>query len=104
MGYGKFEEALGMSDEGVVLFRECGDFKSEGQALLLSADALLFTSQYDQVAEAAGEALNIFTHYEPDEKLQDLANQILGHANEVQEEIRKQKQMQQMQYQQQFQM
>jgi tetratricopeptide (TPR) repeat protein len=98
---GKFEEALACADEGVVTFRECADFKSEGQALLLSADALLFTRDYGAANEAAGEALNIFTHYVPDEKLQDLANQIMGHVNEIQEQIRQQ---QQMQYQQQFQM
>jgi tetratricopeptide (TPR) repeat protein len=101
---GKFEEALGCADEGVVIFREGGDFKSEGQALLLSADALLFTRDYGGASEAAGEALNVFTHFSPDESLQDLANQILGHVNEIQEQIRQQQQMQQMQYQQQFQM
>jgi len=53
-------EALVAADEGIVLFREAGDYVSEASALLLSADALRQTKQYKDSQEAALEALRLF--------------------------------------------
>lgn len=55
--------ALECSDEAVILFREEGDYHSEGTALLLSADALRVIGQYEEAREAAEEALALCVKY-----------------------------------------
>jgi tetratricopeptide (TPR) repeat protein len=79
----KFDEALEATDEAAWLFRQAGDFKSEAQALLLSADSLRFLKQYNESKEAANECLGLFQQQE-NVKGEELAQKILSIIEEIQ--------------------
>jgi tetratricopeptide (TPR) repeat protein len=79
----KFDEALEATDEAAILFREGADFRSEAQALLLSADALRFLKQYNESKEAANECLSLFQQQE-NTKGEELAQKILEIIEEIQ--------------------
>mmetsp|Transcript_59282 Transcript_59282/g.150097 ORF Transcript_59282/g.150097 Transcript_59282/m.150097 type:complete len:787 (+) Transcript_59282:276-2636(+) len=91
---GKPEEALGSSDESVVLFRDLGYAASEANALLLSADALRVLRQYRDSGDAAEEALRLFRTLDPpDTKGEEFAQEILDYITQIMDQQKQQQQM-----------
>merc|ERR1719436_312324 len=80
----KPEDALGYCDEAVCLFREAGEPLNESSALLLCADALRATRQFSESQEAASEALRL-SKEQGDAKGEEMANEILGWLQEMQQ-------------------
>jgi len=94
MLHGKPEEALAVSDEAVVLFRDLGSAHSEANALLLSADALRVLRQYRDSGEAAEEALRLFRALDPpDPKGEEFAQEILDYLDQIKQQQQQAQQM-----------
>lgn len=75
-------DALEASDEAIILFREFKDFRSEGSALLQSADALRVMRQHKEAKEAAEEAFKLCTQYD-DEQGVKIATDLLDYLNQL---------------------
>merc|ERR1711972_1299859 len=80
----KPEDALTFCDEAVCLFREASEPINEASALLLCADALRSTRQFSESQEAASEALRL-SKEAGDAKGEEMANEVLGWLQEMQQ-------------------
>merc|ERR1711897_1484 len=80
----KPEDALMFCDEAVCLFREATEPINEASALLLCADALRSTRQFSESQEAASEALRL-SKEAGDAKGEEMANEVLGWPQEMQQ-------------------
>merc|ERR1712176_701941 len=98
----KPDEALNDADEAILLFRESGEYHNEGLALILAADALKATRQYDESNKAVAEALKLMKEY-GDEANEAVAEEIQAAVQQVLAQIQAQRMAQMAPQQQQYQ-
>jgi len=73
----RYEEVVEVANEAVMLFRELGDFWSEAEVMLLSADAYFNIGKMDDARPAAEEAVDLF-QYAGDAHGERLASELLA--------------------------